>query len=240
MSHAVPTFLQLAVVLPRAEHLTVIHFASFLTRRPLCAERTASESWGDGYVNALWKSLADNTSQRQITCQELDETVTGPNFPQILLQFEVWVQHASTAPGSVPEPRVWSFLPCFWGRWRPLPGCDWVLQGENGGIQLAKGQGMKDNTQLVLSGEFSEKAVYCKLSKHFWKIQVDFCQSPAASEGCRCWDPIEKGKAACSWVSSSTFSCTSLSERGRATQAPGLCQPPTLARSAGTEGANFI
>lgn len=42
------------------------------------------------------------------------------------------------------------------------------LQGEDGvwdqDVQLARGQGVDANTQLVLSGELSEKAVYCKLS----------------------------------------------------------------------------
>lgn len=42
------------------------------------------------------------------------------------------------------------------------------LQGKDGvwdqDTQLSRGQGVKDNTQFVLSGELSEKAVYCKPS----------------------------------------------------------------------------
>lgn len=54
MSQAVPTFLQLAVVLP--EHLTVIHLLPLSSLGAQYEPRAAgapSESLGDGYVNSL-------------------------------------------------------------------------------------------------------------------------------------------------------------------------------------------
>lgn len=93
---------------------------------------------------------------------------TDPNFPQTLLQFEVFPQP------STPAPHLECFLQpgCGLSLHVPEGGGDHLagpeLQGENRvwdqDMQLSGGQGVDANTQLVLSGELSEKAVYCKLS----------------------------------------------------------------------------